>query len=62
VFGGFVMGVREAGTVQIPKIFPDSGGWRAIVPGIVSGRLVSMQCVAALAVFSRIRAPVGLAR
>ena len=57
-----MMGVREAGTVQIPKIFPDSGGWRAIVPGIVSGRLVSMQCVAALAVFSRIRAPVGLAR
>jgi hypothetical protein len=62
VFGGFVTGVREPGTVQIPKIFPDSGAWRAIVPGIVSWRLVSMQYVAGLAVFSRIRAPTGLAR
>ena len=57
-----MMGVRETVTVQIAKIFPDSGGWRAIVPGIVPGRLVSMQYAAGLALFSRIRAPAGLAR
>ena len=48
----FGVGVREGGTVQIPKIFPDGGGWRAVVPGIVPGRLVNTRYSASTASMS----------
>jgi hypothetical protein len=47
-------------TVQIPKIFPDSGAGVPSFRESSPGRLVNMQHLAGLALFSRTRAPADL--